>query len=382
MSTRPITLGILGGGQLALMLSRAASQLGVRVRVLDPAESCPAKQAVAEFVQSDFNTLEALLGFARGNDVLTLENEFVDAALLAELEARGHVVLPGARTMAMVQDKLVQKQTLSAAGLQVVEFQSVSSEKEAKAALQQLGLPCVLKRRTLGYDGTGNATVACEEELASAAKRLGGYQAGLYLEKWCPFVRELAVMVARGRAGETAVYPVVETRQSNHVCSSVLAPAQIPKELADAAQEMALGAIEAVSGIGSFGVEFFLTEEGQLLINEMAPRVHNSGHYTLEACDCSQFENHIRAVLGLPLGRAALRSPAAMVNLLAKSEASGVPHGLSEALAVPGAGIHLYGKEKAAPGRKMGHVTALGSDVQSALATAQAAADQISFKSL
>jgi 5-(carboxyamino)imidazole ribonucleotide synthase len=375
-----ITIGILGGGQLALMMARAASQLGIKVRVLDPSPVGPAKQSVTGGVDGEWSNQDTLRAFASEVDLVTLENEFVNASLLADLEERGHEVLPSSNTMRLVQDKFIQKQTLLQAGVPVVEFRSVATPEAMQAVGDEMGYPFVLKRRTLGYDGTGNFTVASPEDVTRAVERLGGYDVGLYAEKWCPFVMELAVMITRGRAGETVVYPVVESRQENHVCSSVLAPAAISAELAQQAQSMAMKAVQAVQGVGTFGIEFFLLPDGVLVVNEMAPRVHNSGHYTLEACDCSQFENHIRAVCGLPLGSAAMRKPAAMVNLLAKASAPGAPCGMGEALAVPGAQIHLYGKLKASPGRKMGHVTALGETAEEALATASLAASCITFE--
>jgi 5-(carboxyamino)imidazole ribonucleotide synthase len=185
--------------------------------------------------------------------------------------------------------------------------------------------------------------------------------------------------VTRSKNGEHAIYPLVETLQKNHVCEQVIAPGPVLETIAERAKHLALKAIEAIEGIGSFGVEFFLLSDGQILVNEIAPRVHNSGHYTIEACECSQFENHIRAIRGLPLGGTRLRAPAAMVNLLAKSNGSGAPRGIADALAVQGAHVHLYGKLHAAPGRKMGHVTALGKTADEALAIAQRAANSIHF---
>jgi len=378
--SRLTTIGILGGGQLALMLARSASQLGIGVKVLDPSPTCPAKQAVGECQEGDWSNVETLRDFAKGVDLVTLENEFVNANLLADLEDRGHTVLPSSKTMRLVQDKLVQKQTLRQAGVPVVEFKSVTSIQELTDAAESLGYPFVLKRRTLGYDGTGNFTVSSSADVEKALQRLGGFEVGLYVEQWCPFMMEIAVMITRSITGETAVYPVVESRQENHVCSSVLAPAAIPSELAELAQNMALRAVDAIEGVGTYGVEFFLLKNGNLLVNEMAPRVHNSGHYTIEACDCSQFENHIRAIRGLPLGNTALRSPAAMVNLLAKTTGLGDPCGISDALAIQGAHVHLYGKLRATIGRKMGHVTALGESAEDALQTATRAANSIHFE--
>jgi len=362
------------------MLARSASQLGIGVKVLDPSPTCPAKQAVGECQEGDWSNVETLRDFAKGVDLVTLENEFVNANLLADLEDRGHTVLPSSKTMRLVQDKLVQKQTLRQAGVPVVEFKSVTSIQELTDAAESLGYPFVLKRRTLGYDGTGNFTVSSSADVEKALQRLGGFEVGLYVEQWCPFMMEIAVMITRSITGETAVYPVVESRQENHVCSSVLAPAAIPSELAELAQNMALRAVDAIEGVGTYGVEFFLLKNGNLLVNEMAPRVHNSGHYTIEACDCSQFENHIRAIRGLPLGNTALRSPAAMVNLLAKTTGLGDPCGISDALAIQGAHVHLYGKLRATIGRKMGHVTALGESAEDALQTATRAANSIHFE--
>ena len=373
------TVGIIGGGQLALMLVRAASQLGLRARVIDVSPSCPVQREVADFCEGSPESPAALNGFAMEADVITLENEFIDASLLAGLEAEGREVWPSSRTMSLVQDKLVQKQTLRNAAVSVVDFVPVSDDTSVHDIVNQIGLPFVLKKRCLGYDGTGNFTVQREEDWAVALQKLGGHASGLYAERWCPFDRELAVIVTRSKNGEHAIYPVVETRQRNHVCEQVVVPASVEDSIADRARHLALQAIEAVEGVGSFGVEFFLLRDGTLLVNEIAPRVHNSGHYTIEACECSQFENHIRAIRGLPLGSTELRAPAAMVNLLGKVTAIGAPRGIADALAVTGAHVHLYGKLHAAPGRKMGHVTALGRSADEALATAQRAADCIHF---
>lgn len=373
------TVGIIGGGQLALMLARAASQLGLCAQVLDASAACPARREVADFCEGSHQSAATLERFSKEADVVTLENEFVEAPLLAGLESRGREVWPSSRTMALLQDKLVQKQTLRAAGVPVTDFEPAPTPASRDAAARSMGYPFVLKRRCLGYDGTGNFTVTKAADWEKALEKLGGHEAGLYAERWCAFDRELAVIVTRSKTGDRAVYPVVETRQENHVCEQVIAPASVEEAIAEQAARIACEAVEAVDGVGSFGVEFFLMQDGRLLVNEMAPRVHNSGHYTIEACECSQFENHIRAIRGLPLGSTRMRAPAAMVNLLAKSLASGAPRGIADALAVPGAHVHLYGKLHAAPGRKMGHVTALGKTAGEALAIARRAADSIHF---
>jgi 5-(carboxyamino)imidazole ribonucleotide synthase len=372
-------LGIIGGGQLALMLAREASKLGIAVRALESSRDCPTGREVADLIVGNWNDLETLREFARGADVITLENEFVSGHLLAALEKDGHIVLPGSDTISCVQDKLLQKRRLQQENIRVVEFLEVASDADLNIAVETLGFPFVLKRRCLGYDGTGNATVTSQTDIPAALARLGGIAAGLYAERWCPYAGELAMMVTRGRDGTHVGYPVTETRQNNHVCEIVLAPAPVSAQVSEKAATLALHAVQAVNGIGSFGVEMFLMQDGDILVNELAPRVHNSGHYTIEACDCSQFENHIRAVMGLPLGSTRMRSPAAMVNLLATVNGSGEPVGLNHALKVPGATVHLYGKQTAKPGRKMGHVTALGGTVAEALELARKAADSIRF---
>ena len=375
-------LGIVGGGQLARMTAMAALQLGCDVVVLERNPFSPAATLATHSLVGDWNTAEALLELAAQVDIVSLENEFVDAGHLRVLEERGYTVLPTARTIGLVQDKFIQKQTLEAAGLPVVKMRAVSDLNECAEAARDFGLPLLLKARRNAYDGKGNATIATASDFAPAWERLGGNVGNpLFLEEFCDFTAELAVIITRSRTGETAVYPVVETVQRNHVCHLVYAPAQVAPEIAIQAAEVARRAVEAVGAVGSFGVEMFLTRSGDIVVNELAPRVHNSGHYTIEACVCSQFENHVRAVLGLPLGSTRMLSPAAvMVNLLGTVHAPGRPLGLARALAVPGARVRLYGKAMSGAGRKMGHVTALGETIAEAEQTALRCAAEIRFE--
>lgn len=371
-------LGILGGGQLAKMIGQAAAQLGCTLSVLEKKAGSSLLQGPAH--TGNWDEADTLLHFARGLDVVILENEFVEADALAELEQEGHPLRPSSECIRLVQDKLTQKQTLSAAGLPVAPFRPVQHPEDIAEAARELGWPLVLKRRTLGYDGKGNATVRDAADIEAAWHRLQGDHAALLVEQFCPFERELAVMVTRGLDGRSAVYPVVDTVQKDHICHTVTVPARLSAEQARRAEELGQRAAEAIQGVGSIGIEMFLLRDGQLVINEMAPRVHNSGHYTIEACLCSQFENHVRAVLGWPLGSPALRAPAAaMVNLLGSGDGPAMPAGLEHALAVEGAYVHLYGKERSVKGRKMGHVTALGDAPEAALAIAQKAASFLRF---
>lgn len=367
-------IGIFGGGQLAQMLVQAAISLGLDTTIFERVPDSPAGRLTQHELVGAWDDPALLERFAVQCDLVTLENEFVDAAILAQLEARGLPVYPSAATVGLVQDKLVQKQRVSAAGLAVPAFRAVASPGEVLSAANELGWPLVLKARRNGYDGYGNATLHGPNDLAEAWQRLAR-AGGLLVEAWVAFQRELAVMVVRSRNGELHTYPVAETVQQQHICHVVRVPAPISAAEAAAATELALNAVRAVDGVGVFGVELFQNSAGEVIFNELAPRPHNSGHYTIEGCVTSQFENHLRAVLGWPLGTTALRAPAAvMVNLLGRRTGSLGPNALRGALAVSGAHLHLYGKREARVGRKLGHVTALGASLAEAEAVAQRAA--------
>jgi len=372
-------LGILGGGQLGRMTLQAASSLGIDVVIAEREPRSPAARLTDTSVvfKGGWGDDAALHELARLAPVVTLENEFVDAMVLERLEALGCRVRPSPGCVGVVQDKLRQKLALAAAELPVPVFRSVSSPDELPALGKELGWPLMLKARRDGYDGRGNALVRSGGEAQAACERLGWPDRTLMAEAHVAFERELAVLVVRGLDGTVASYPVVETRQDPelHVCREVLAPACVPPAVAERATQVDRAAVEAVGGVGAFGVELFLLKNGQVCVNELAPRPHNSGHYTIEACWTSQFANHVRAVLELGLGDTALRAPAAvMVNLLGSGSGAATAENVRAALEVPGAYVHVYGKAENRRGRKLGHVTALGSSVDEALARAHAAA--------
>ncbi|HEX8033658.1 MAG TPA: 5-(carboxyamino)imidazole ribonucleotide synthase [Ktedonobacterales bacterium] len=374
----PAMVGILGGGQLARMTAEAAARLGVEVAILEKEAGSPAARIAAREVVGGWTDRERLAELAAGTLAVTLENEFVDAPSLGWLAEQGVAVFPTSATLAAVQDKLAQKQFMRAAGVPVPEFAEVRTQEDIARAAEVWGWPVVLKARRNGYDGYGNATLRGPEDIMPACERLGFPERELLVEAWVPFVRELAVMVTRGRGNSCAVYPVVETIQQNHICNVVRAPAAIAPAVAEQAAAIARRAVEAIAGIGVFGVELFETAGGRVLYNEIAPRPHNSGHYTIEGCVTSQFENHLRAVLGLPLGSTDLVAPAAvMVNLLGMRNGPARADGLAEALSVAGAHVHIYGKVASRVGRKMGHVTALGATLEEAEMRARAAADAL-----
>ena len=369
-------VGIAGAGQLARMTALAAWPLGISVAVLGRPDE-PAAPVAAAVVQGDWKDADAVARLGRAARLVTLENEFVDARALAAVQAAGTPVRPGAAAMARVQDKALQKELLAGAGLPLPAHQVVEKPRELAALGRDLGWPLVLKARTHGYDGYGNATCANAEEAAEALARLDAGE-GVLAEAFVPFERELAAMVARNPSGQALAYPVVETVQRDHVCHEVVAPARVPDAVAALAREVCLAAADAADGLGVTGVELFALPDGKVLVNEIAPRPHNSGHYTIEACETSQFENHLRGVLDLALGPVDLRAPAAaMVNLLGRRAGPSRPLP-PEAMAAAGAHLHVYGKAQVRPRRKMGHVTALGDTPEEALALARrgaAAAD-------
>jgi 5-(carboxyamino)imidazole ribonucleotide synthase len=375
-------LAILGGGQLGRMTIQAASSLGIDIVVADKSVNSPAARlAQGEILfREDWHDPVALAELASRASTVTLESEFVDVGALRQLESLGVRVLPTPDSVEVVQDKLSQKRALAAAGIPVSPFEVVDDPDQLVSLGNELGWPLVLKARRDGYDGYGNALLRSAADAGEAVERLGWPERTLYAEARVPFERELAVIVVRGQTGEIVTYPVVETRQHpvRQICESVLAPASISQETASRAREIAREAVVSVGGIGTFGVELFLLPDERVLVNELAPRPHNSGHYSIEACVTSQFANHVRSVLGLPLGDPSMRSPAAvMVNILGTGGPLPTLADVGRSLAVPQTYCHIYGKSENRVGRKMGHVTALGSTLDEALERARAAAKEI-----
>jgi 5-(carboxyamino)imidazole ribonucleotide synthase len=330
----------------------------------------------AGLVEGDWRDADDVARLGELCRVVTLENEFVAASALAAVEAQDTPVRPAPESVGTVQDKALQKELLRSAGLPVPAFAVAERAEDLDAIGRDLGWPLMLKARTLGYDGYGNATCHSLDEAREAFTRLDRGD-GVLAETFVAFERELAVMVARRPHGEHLPYPVVETRQRDHVCHEVLVPAPIDPGHAERAEEMAVSAAVTAQAIGVMGVELFALAGGQVVINELAPRPHNSGHYTIEACDTSQFENHLRGVLDLPLGSTNLRTPTAvMVNLLGTRDGPATTP-IASALSVPGAHLHLYGKDEVRVRRKMGHVTTLGRTLEDALDRARRAAAEI-----
>jgi 5-(carboxyamino)imidazole ribonucleotide synthase len=368
------TLGVLGGGQLGRMFVHAAQALGYRCVVLDPDASSPAGAVAQDHLKADYLDAAALEELARRCDAVTTEFENVPARALEQL-ARTRVVAPGAAAVAICQDRAREKAHFDASGVPCAPYAVLRSADDVAAVPGAL-LPGILKTARLGYDGKGQRRVADRAQLAAAFDELG--RVDCVLEQMLPLALELSVLVVRGAGGEVVTYPV----QQNLHRDGILAVTEVPAPGIDAAlQAQARRSAAAIaSGMGYVGVlcvEFFVLEDGRLVVNEMAPRPHNSGHYTMNACDLSQFEMQVRAMAGLPLREPRLHSPAVMLNLLGDLwfDADGRERAPDWAgvLALPGAELHLYGKVQARQGRKMGHLNVIGATAEDARANARRA---------
>lgn len=371
-------LGIVGGGQLGRMLAIEAKKLGFYVSVLDPTPKSPAGQVADEQIVADFKSETAIRKLAKQSDYLTFEIELANADILDELADEGVLVNPSARTLTVIKDKLAQKNFLKKHHLPTAEFIEVDTEADIHSAIREFGLPLLLKARFDGYDGRGNFVIRSKKDIAFGLEKLAGRK--LYVEKFVQFKKELAVMVARNTKSQIETFPVVETIHENNICHTVFAPARVNSYLAKKAEDMGKDVISVLKGAGVFGVEMFLTSSNKLLINEIAPRVHNSGHYSLEATMTNQFEQHIRAITGLPLGKTDLLVKAAvMINILGNRTGEAEVQGLQHALAIPGVSVHIYGKIETKIERKMGHLTAIGTSLDMAWKKARQARRYISI---
>ncbi|MCS3659241.1 5-(carboxyamino)imidazole ribonucleotide synthase [Salinibacter ruber] len=377
MSSTFPTIGILGGGQLGKMMAAEAVRMSVDARLLSPKEAGPMQPYTGARV-GDWTDPDVLRPFTADCDVVTVESEWAPADAAAEVLPDGAALWPSTKTLSLIKDKGVQKQHLADAGCPVPAFACCETLDEALDAAEEFGYPVVLKQYRGAYDGYGNATAASEDELREAWPDLAT-EDGAMVETFADFARELAVQVARRPGGNQVVYPVAYTEQRDHRCHAVEVPADIDDAIADKARHIAQKSVDAVEGVGLIAVELFEMPDGRVLVNELAPRPHNTGHYSIEGAATSQFENHVRAVLDWPLGDPSLRTPVAvMVNVLGRREGTppqttGLPRALDTECVTP----HIYGKPDVRPGRKMGHVTALGADRADTRKRAEMAASAI-----
>lgn len=367
-------LGFLGAGQLARMSGLQAFRYGIQVGVFsDRSENEPVQFMTPHSQTGSFDSVDDMTQFAETCDILTLENEFISSGILQKTQKNsGTSIFPSPDTFELIENKLIEKQTFEEASIPVTPYALVKDKADLIDFGEEHGWPYLLKSSKGGYDGYGNETVRSPEEAAEAFKNLGGEKNhDIVAEAFVDFTHELAVQVARNETGHV-VYPCCETVQENHICVAVKSPAPVDSSIQKEAQELAVKATEAIDGKGIFAYEFFLTPNGNLLLNESAPRPHNSGHYTIEGCVTSQFENHVRAVLGLPLGSTELRKPAvAMINLLGTHERDARVDSAVKAISESDGHLHVYGKLDSRPGRKMAHFTLLGDEMKETYHKAQ-----------
>lgn len=361
------TLGLLGGGQLGRMFTARARAMGYRVWVLDPDPASPAGHLADRHLRAAYSDGDALARLAAGCAVVTTEFENVPAETLAALAPRVPVWPPPA-AVAIAQDRIAEKRFLVAHGFATTPFAPVLTVADAEAAWHAVGGPALLKTSRLGYDGKGQAAVHSAAEVRTAFNALGGVPC--VLERRLALETELSVVLARGESGLVAPFPVGENRHVDGILESTVVPASVAPEVAAEAERVAVGVARALEYVGVLGVELFVANGGRIYVNEIAPRPHNSGHFTLDACVTCQFEQQLRAVCGLPLGATTLLRPVAMVNLLGELWTRGEPR-WDHALRDPAARLHLYGKAEPRPGRKMGHLTVLADSPQEALQRAR-----------
>ncbi|MCH4889943.1 5-(carboxyamino)imidazole ribonucleotide synthase [Acidaminobacter sp. JC074] len=357
-------IGIIGGGQLGKMMILDAKRLGFKVVTLDPTEDCPSHSISDTHIVASFHDKEAYKTLAESVDVITYEFEHIDADLLIELEEAGHVVYPTASSLKIIQNKFTQKSLLREKGIEMPDFIKVDSLEDLKAAGMKFGYPYMLKATTGGYDGKGNAVVKNEDDIENQYNVLGGGKVDLMAEKFLNFSKEISVLACRGIDGEITVYPVAENIHKDSILDETIVPAEMTDESQKKAMKMAHDVMEIFEGVGMFCTEMFLDDEGGIYLNEVAPRPHNSGHYTIEATISSQYEQHIRAITGLPLGDVNLISPVVMRNILGSGQAGvSLVTGIEETYKNPRVKVHIYGKASSKPGRKMGHLTVVGNDI-------------------
>lgn len=356
------TVGVLGSGQLGRMFTIAARQMGYRVHTYSPEADSPTGQVADREHVGDYSDLESVSEFAKQVAVITFEFENVPSST-TEIAARFVPVRPGGRVLHVAQHRLREKTFLLDHGFPVTAFRPVLSRNELDNAIQEVGCPAILKTAGWGYDGKGQIKITSRDVVSSAWEKLETSES--ILEAHVDFRLELSVVATRSLAGEVVTFGVFENAHSNHILDVTVCPARISPKVAKQAEEIARGIMEALDVVGVLCVEMFLTQDDRLLVNELAPRPHNSGHLTIDAHATSQFEQQLRAVCGLPLGSTIQFKPAAMANLLGDLWENGEPN-WAEALRLPGVKLHLYGKSSARPGRKMGHLTALADSVDEA----------------
>ena len=367
-------IGIVGGGQLGKMMILEAKRLGFYVVTLDPEPDCPSKSISDELIISSLNNPEAYFELAGKVDVITYEWELINAQIMDDLQRRGHLIYPSVASLKIIQNKYTQNKTLRESGVPVPRFELVGGVEAIRGLGEKFGYPLMLKTTLGGYDGKGVAMIRSEAEIEGTYKLMGSGKIELMVEEFVDFACEISIIATRGIDGSCVIYPIAENSHKNSILDTTIAPARVSVDVAQKATEIAHRVMDVFDGVGTFGVEMFVSKSGEVSVNEIAPRPHNSGHYTIEGCFANQFENHIRAITGLPLGNVELLQPSVMVNLLGESGGPAHLLGLEEIYAAdPNIHVHFYGKKVSKIGRKMGHFTVVDQTVEGALQRAERA---------
>lgn len=369
-------IGILGGGQLARMLIEGSYKYGFEFTVLSKEKNSPAGQIIRNEIVGDWNDENCLKEFSSKCDIITLENEFIDFQKIKFIEDTGKTVYPRSNIIRLIQDKLYQKETLQKIKIPVADFSPVETKEDIKNFALKNSFPVVLKSRTMGYDGKGNYLINSEKDIDTAFDALSK-RGKLMCESFVKFEKEIAIQVARNKLGEVRIYPVVETVQENHICNLVMASANSFLDIRKEVEMIAGTIVNHLSYVGVMGIEMFFSGD-KILVNELAPRVHNSGHYTIEGCYTSQFENHVRAILNFPLGNTEFRDKnCVMINILGKRSGEAKLTSVEKILSKENIYLHIYGKTQTKPGRKMGHITVIHDNLDSAVEIAKSARAEI-----
>jgi 5-(carboxyamino)imidazole ribonucleotide synthase len=370
---RPIRIGIIGGGQLGKMIAQEAKRMSLKVFILDPCDECPAASVCDGLVVADYKAENAIRKLANMCDIITFEIELANSSTLRDLNSKKYPVIPSPEVLRIIQNKYLQKCFLKENNIDVPKFDLVRSETHLEDLSAEYGFPLMLKACQDSYDGKGNFLISSRTEINHAFNYFE--KKDRMIEEFVPFTKEISVMVARNSDGRIEAFPVVENIHKKNILEMTIAPARITRGAESKAKAVAKETVERLGGVGIFGIEMFLVGDEKIVINELAPRPHNSGHYSIEACSISQFEQHIRAILNFPLAEPNLLCPAVMINVLGPEGVAGFYSikGLKGLFSIPGLKLHVYGKKISKPNRKLGHVTILAETVEDAIMRAEIA---------
>jgi 5-(carboxyamino)imidazole ribonucleotide synthase len=372
----PFKIGIIGGGQLGKMIAQEAKRMFLNVNILDPNEDCPASTICDKLIIADFKDEEKIYELAKQSDLITYEIELANSSALKKLESRHYPIYPSPHSLHIIQNKFRQKNFFKQNNLPVTEFMKIYSQNDLLDVAKKFGYPIMLKASEASYDGRGNYVIKSQDDIPIAFNYFKDQE--IFTEKFIDFKKEISIMVARNKEGQIESFPTAENIHKNSILDTTIVPATISSKVQDEAKHIAKKVMECLNDIGIFGLEMFVSKSDEVFINEIAPRPHNSGHFSIEGCSISQFEQHLRAILNLPLAKPELLRPTVMKNILGTSFKGNYKFiGLSKLLSIPSTKIHIYGKKQTSPGRKLGHITCTGDTLDEVLNRASTAKNSI-----